>query len=100
MAIARIGTSGFLYEHWRNRFYQHSPRGTELESYATRFDTVELNVTSYRMPSASTFRAWARRVPDDFVFAVKASRYLTHVRRLRDPREPVAVYPETAPRRG
>jgi uncharacterized protein YecE (DUF72 family) len=88
MAI-RIGTSGFIYDHWRHRFYQPSARGSELEAYARSFDTVELNVTFYRMPPASTFRSWARRVPADFVFAVKASRYLTHVRRLKQPRESV-----------
>ncbi len=59
-----IGTSGFLYEHWRGRFYPPDARGAELEFYAERFDTVELNVTFYRMPTAATFRAWARRVPD------------------------------------
>jgi uncharacterized protein YecE (DUF72 family) len=84
MAI-RIGTSGFIYEHWRGRFYPPSARGAELEQYAGVFDTVELNVTFYRMPPASTFRSWAARVPDGFVFAVKASRYLTHVKRLREP---------------
>ena len=89
MAV-RIGTSGFLYEHWRRRFYPPSARGAELEHYASHFDTVELNVTFYRMPSDATFRSWARRVPEGFVFAVKASRYLTHVRRLREPQEPVS----------
>jgi uncharacterized protein YecE (DUF72 family) len=84
MAV-RIGCSGFIYEHWRGRYYPPSARGEELEHYARSFDTVELNVTFYRMPSAATFRSWARRVPDDFVFAVKASRFLTHVKRLRDP---------------
>jgi len=67
-----------------------------LEYIAARFDTVELNVTFYRMPSSATFRAWAARVPDGFVFAVKASRYLTHVRRLREPKEPVAFLMERA----
>ena len=86
----RIGCSGFLYEHWRGRFYPPSARGAELEWYARSFDTVELNVTFYRMPSAATFRSWATRVPDDFVFAVKASRYLTHVKRLHDVRDSVA----------
>jgi uncharacterized protein YecE (DUF72 family) len=95
MAI-RIGTSGFIYEHWRHRFYPPSARGSELEWYAQTFDTVELNVTFYRMPSASTFRSWATRVPADFLFAVKASRYLTHVRRLRDPRPPVTLLVERA----
>jgi uncharacterized protein YecE (DUF72 family) len=55
-----------------------------------------LNVTFYRMPAAATFRSWAARVPDDFLFAVKASRYLTHVLRLREPREPVAFLMERA----
>ena len=58
MAV-RIGTSGFIYEHWRGRFYPPSARGSELEHYAGLFDTVELNVTFYRMPSAATFRSWA-----------------------------------------
>ena len=78
-----------MYEHWRGRFYPPSARGSELEWYARTFDTVELNVTFYRMPASATFRSWAVRVPDGFLFAVKASRYLTHVRRLQQPREPV-----------
>lgn len=86
----RVGTSGFLYEHWRGNFYPPPARGSELEYYASRFDFVELNVTFYRMPTPATFQAWARRVPDGFTYAVKASRYLTHVRRLKEPREPVA----------
>jgi uncharacterized protein YecE (DUF72 family) len=95
MAI-RIGTSGFIYEHWRRRFYPPSARGSELELYARTFDTVELNVTFYRMPPSSTFRSWAARVPDGFLFAVKASRYLTHVRRLKDPRPSVELLVERA----
>jgi len=92
----RIGTSGFIYDHWRGRFYPPSARGSELERYAETFDTVELNVTFYRMPPSSTFRSWARRVPTDFVFAVKASRYLTHVRRLQDPRSSVDLLVDRA----
>ena len=95
MAI-RVGTSGFIYEHWRRRFYPPSARGMELELYAQSFDTVELNVTFYRMPRGATFRSWAARVPDGFLFAVKASRYLTHVRRLRDPRPSVGLLVERA----
>ena len=90
----RIGCSGFLYEHWRRRFYPPSARGEELEFYARSFDTVELNVTFYRMPSAATFRAWGRRVPDEFEFAVKASRYVTHIRRLRDTADSVHRFVE------
>jgi uncharacterized protein YecE (DUF72 family) len=95
MAI-RVGTSGFIYEHWRPRFYQPDARGSELERYARAFDTVELNVTFYRMPPAATFRSWATRVPSGFLFAVKASRYLTHVRRLQDPRGSVDLLVERA----
>src|ERR671912_317012 len=60
-----------------------------LEHYAARFGTVESNNAFYRLPERRTFEAWAARTPDDFVMAVKASRYLTHIRRLRDPEEPV-----------
>jgi len=91
-----IGTSGFLYEHWRGRFYPPASRGSELEWFSARFDTVELNVTFYRMPARATFRSWEGRVPANFVFAVKASRYLTHVLRLREPAEPVAYLLERA----
>jgi uncharacterized protein YecE (DUF72 family) len=92
----RIGTSGFLYDHWRQRFYPASARGSELEWYAARFATVELNVTFYRMPSSATFRSWAARVPEDFMFAVKASRYLTHIKRLQEPRDPIAFLMDRA----
>jgi uncharacterized protein YecE (DUF72 family) len=92
----RIGTSGFIYEHWRRRFYPPAARGAELEWFAQSFDTVELNVTFYRMPPASTFRSWAARVPAGFLFAVKASRYLTHVKRLKDPRASVDLLVERA----
>ena len=95
MAI-RIGTSGFIYEHWRRRFYPPSARGSELEFYARTFDTVELNVTFYRLPPSATFRSWAARVPDGFMFVVKASRYLTHVRRLQEPRPSVELLVERA----
>jgi uncharacterized protein YecE (DUF72 family) len=94
--VVRLGCSGFLYEHWRERFYPPSQRDRELEFYADRFDTVELNVTFYRMPAAETFRSWASRVPDDFVFAVKASRYLSHIRRLKEPRPSVGRLMERA----
>jgi uncharacterized protein YecE (DUF72 family) len=94
--VLHIGTSGFIYEHWRGRFYPPAVRGAELEFYAETFDTVELNVTFYRMPPTSTFLSWARRVPDGFLFAVKASRYLTHVRRLKEPRSSVELLVERA----
>ena len=86
---AWIGTSGFEYAHWRDDFYAGVPRAAWLEHYAAEFDTVELNATFYRLPGADSFTRWASRVPIGFRFAVKASRYLTHIRRLRDPEEPI-----------
>jgi uncharacterized protein YecE (DUF72 family) len=89
-AQIRIGCSGWQYGHWRGDFY---PRGLAqdrwLEFYAERFDTVELNNSFYRLPEGDVFASWARRSPRDFLMAVKASRYLTHLRRLRQPREPL-----------
>src|SRR5688500_15422995 len=89
-ARVRVGTSGWEYRHWVGTFYPRDlSRERRLEFYAERFDTVELNNSFYRLPDADDFTAWARRVPDGFTFAVKASRYLTHLRRLRDPSEPL-----------
>ena len=85
MEEVRIGCSGWSYEHWRNVVY---PDGLAqrrwLEHYATLFDTVELNATFYRLPRRTTVAGWVERSPSGFVYAVKASRYLTHIRRLRD----------------
>jgi uncharacterized protein YecE (DUF72 family) len=86
-----IGTSGWQYRDWRGGLYpQEVPQRRWLEQYAQRYLTVENNNSFYRLPSRETFESWRDRTPDDFVMAVKASRYLTHVRRLRDPAEPVA----------
>jgi uncharacterized protein YecE (DUF72 family) len=88
--VLRIGTSGWQYRDWRGRFYPRGVPSTRwLEHYAARFGTVEVNNTFYRLPAPGTFEQWSRRVPADFVIAVKASRYLTHYKRLRDPEEPV-----------
>ena len=88
-----IGTSGWQYRSWRESFY---PAGVAqarwLEHYAARFQTVEVNNAFYRLPEGRTFADWARRTPDDFLVAVKMSRYLTHVRRLREPAEPVKLF--------
>lgn len=87
---ALIGTSGWHYSDWKGRFYPDGVRQKDwLRFYASRFQTVELNNAFYRLPDRSAFRGWAAQVPDDFVVAVKASRYLTHVRRLKEPSEPV-----------
>ncbi|MEA2566828.1 MAG: hypothetical protein QOD49_2005, partial [Actinomycetota bacterium] len=73
-----IGTSGWQYRHWRDTFYPPDvPAARWLEYFAARFQTVEINNTFYRLPQATTFRTWAERTPDDFVVAVKMSRYLT-----------------------
>jgi uncharacterized protein YecE (DUF72 family) len=88
--VVRIGTSGWQYRDWRGAFYPAGlAQGAWLEDYARTFDTVESNNAFYRLPERRTFEQWAGRTPDDFVMAIKASRYLTHVRRLRDPAEPV-----------
>jgi uncharacterized protein YecE (DUF72 family) len=82
--VIRIGCSGWSYDHWRGIFYPQSGSSSRwLELYAESFDTVEINATFYRLPSTKTVEGWAARVPEGFVFAVKASRYLTHVKRLR-----------------
>lgn len=99
--VLRIGTSGYQYRHWRGRFYPVGlPTDRWLPHYANAFDTVELNVTFYRLPAATTFAGWAGAVPDEFVFAVKASRYLTHVRRLQDPGPATARLLERAQKLG
>ncbi|MBO0714248.1 MAG: DUF72 domain-containing protein [Acidimicrobiales bacterium] len=87
-----IGTSGWHYADWRERFYPPGlPARAWLEHYSRRFETVELNNAFYRLPEAATFVGWASQTPDDFILAVKASRYLTHVRRLREPAPSVAL---------
>ncbi|MDP8904932.1 MAG: DUF72 domain-containing protein [Chloroflexota bacterium] len=88
-----VGTSGWQYRHWRETFYPRGlPQSRWLEHYAARFATVESNAAFYRLPERSTFEAWAQRTPADFVWAVKVSRYLTHVKRLADPVEPIARF--------
>ena len=86
-----VGTSGWQYRDWRGVLYPAGvPQRRWLEHYASQYATVENNNAFYRLPSRDTFAAWRDRTPDGFVMAVKASRYLTHIRRLRDPAEPVA----------
>jgi uncharacterized protein YecE (DUF72 family) len=85
-----LGTSGYVYAHWRGVFY---PRGLPVREwlpfYAGHFPTVELNNSFYRLPSKAAFRAWRATVADDFTFAVKASRFLTHLKRLKAPTAPL-----------
>jgi uncharacterized protein YecE (DUF72 family) len=85
-----VGTSGWQYRHWRRRFYPDGlPNASWLGHYAERFRTVEVNASFYRLPERATVERWADTVPPTFVFVFKASRYLTHIRRLRDPEEPL-----------
>ncbi|MEE9584284.1 MAG: DUF72 domain-containing protein [Candidatus Brocadiales bacterium] len=93
-AAALVGTSGFTYKHWGSGvFYPIKlPQREWLEFYAEHFDTVELNVTFYRLPSEDTFRSWYRRPTKTFKFALKGSRFITHVKRLKDCREPLKLY--------
>jgi uncharacterized protein YecE (DUF72 family) len=78
----RIGCSGWNYRDWKDRLYAGAPAREWLELYAREFDTVEVNNTFYRLPSPSAVEGWVERSPPGFTFAVKASRYLTHVKRL------------------
>lgn len=86
-----IGTCGWQYRDWRGGLYPEGvPQRLWLEEYAEHFPVVENDGAFYRLPERDTFAAWRDRTPAGFVMAVKASRYLTHVRRLKDPGEPVA----------
>jgi uncharacterized protein YecE (DUF72 family) len=87
----RVGTSGWQYRDWRGGFYPPKlPQRLWLEHYAKTFDTVEVNNAFYRLPERAVFEAWKQRTPAGFIVTVKGSRYLTHVKRLKDPAEPVA----------
>jgi uncharacterized protein YecE (DUF72 family) len=80
-----IGTSGWHYKHWRGSFYPEDlPPAKMLGWYAERFDTVEINNSFYRLPTSDALGAWCRQTPASFCFAVKASRYITHNRKLKD----------------
>ena len=90
MGAVRIGCSGWQYRHWWGDFYPRELRQDRwLDHYAGTFDTVEVNNSFYRLPPRSVFAGWRVRSPSGFVFAVKASRYLTHIKRLNHPEEPI-----------
>jgi uncharacterized protein YecE (DUF72 family) len=80
----RIGCSGWNYASWKDEFYEGKPARLWLHQYAQYFDTVEVNNTFYRLPLKTSVARWVQETPPSFVFAVKASRYLTHVKRLTD----------------
>jgi uncharacterized protein YecE (DUF72 family) len=88
MKPIRIGCSGWMYDDWRGRLYpQREPKRRWLELYAQRFDTVEVNATFYRLQRRAAVEGWVEQTPENFLFAVKASRYLTHIKRLLGIRE-------------
>ncbi len=83
--IFRVGTSGFSYPEWKGSFYPEKIKAADmLAFYAQRFDTVEINASFYRMPTVATVEAWASQVPPEFRFVMKASRRITHDRRLNE----------------
>jgi uncharacterized protein YecE (DUF72 family) len=87
---AYIGTSGWNYKHWSEIFYpKDCPQSKWLEFYANQFGTVELNASFYRLPKPQTFENWRDRTPDNFLWAVKANRYITHIKRIKDVQEPL-----------
>lgn len=92
-----VGTSGFSYKGWSKIFYPEDlPQRRQLEYYAARYNSVEINNTFYRLPNKSTYAAWRERTPDNFCFAIKGSRYITQTRQLTDTAEAVGNYFERA----
>jgi len=84
--LIRVGTSGWHYLHWLGPFYPEDIDSREMLSfYCQRLRTVEINSSFYHLPSQNTFRSWKEGTPADFLFAVKASRYITHMKKLKDP---------------
>lgn len=83
-----LGTSGWNYKHWKGAFYPEDLSQNDwLEYYAGHFHTVEINNSFYQLPEQKTFERWRKQVPDGFTFAVKASRYITHMKKLKEPQQ-------------
>lgn len=92
-ARVHVGTSGWHYRHWLGNFYPLDlPASAMLEHYLRAFDTVELNNSFYRLPTEDAFEAWRRSTPANFRFSVKGSRYITHMKKLQDPAENIALF--------
>jgi len=88
-----IGTSGWHYKHWCGLFYpKKCPPSQWFDLYARLFDTVEVNNTFYRLPTEDALRRWRDAAPRAFCFAVKASRFITHIKRLREPENAIALF--------
>ncbi len=92
----RIGASGWNYKHWKGRFYPEDlPPDKWLEHYMDVFDTVEINNTFYQLPKKDVLKNWRETVPDNFQFSIKASRYITHMKKLNDPEESIKNFFDT-----
>ncbi len=97
----RVGTSGWQYRHWKDVFYPAKlPVARWFDHYAATFDTVEINNTFYHLPAPSVFEGWRARAPQGFCYALKLSRFATHMKRLLDPDEPLARFLDGARRLG
>ncbi|HYC53585.1 MAG TPA: DUF72 domain-containing protein [Candidatus Binatia bacterium] len=93
MEAARVGTSGWIYKGWAASFYPPGVgKSGHLPFYASRFDTVEINASFYRLPTPEAARGWARAVPRDFVFAMKGSRFITHMKKLAVERSSIQIF--------
>jgi uncharacterized protein YecE (DUF72 family) len=100
-AKIHVGTSGWHYRHWLGNFYPDDlPVSRMLEHYVRHFDTVELNNSFYRLPAEDTFQAWRNDTPPHFLFSVKASRYITHMKKLGDPEESIQLFTSRAEKLG
>ncbi|MHA6250243.1 DUF72 domain-containing protein [Pontibacter sp. CAU 1760] len=88
-----IGTSGWHYKHWVGAFYPHGMKPKDFTGhYQQFFSTVEINNSFYKLPSAQTFANWRTAVPPDFLFSVKGSRFITHMKKLKDPQQSIARF--------
>src|SRR5687767_6417645 len=97
----RVGCSGWQYKHWKGDFYPAEvPQTRWYAHYALHFDTVEINNSFYRLPEAETFAKWREQAPPRFLYAVKASRFLTHMKKLKDPEDPLFRFFENAKQLG
>lgn len=95
MASILVGTSGWNYKHWKDIFYPNNISQKEwLNYFANNFSTVEINYSFYRLPSISNIKNWYKSVPDYFIFAIKASRFITHLKKLKDIEEPLNTFLE------
>lgn len=97
MPKAYIGTSGFFYPHWKGNFYPKDlPSSKWFDYYCQHFNSVELNVSFYRLPKRENFASWRKKAGKEFVFSVKGGRFITHVKRLKDCQPPVEAFFEAA----